>query len=320
MLVRSGFALPVRTTRASDWEDMLREHFVALSVSDIEDGPRFTGAVRSSELAHLKVSTVHSTEQRIARSGSLARADRADYLQIGRIRRGRAVVTQDDRECVLDHDDFVLYDTTRPFEWRFDGHPDDGSWVLEVFTWPRGSLSFTEAEIHNLTAITFDGRAGASGLLGRFLHDIVTSRIASDAGAGNAIVDEVGDLVGAVLRAVGRPLGAPRSNTYRAAMAMIDESLGDPSLSPSVIASALGISTRHLHRVFAEQDTTVSRVIRVRRLEQCRRDMALSTTTDRSLGQISRRWGFADPSLFSRTFKSEYGMSPRQYRATAAAT
>ncbi|WP_213015202.1 MULTISPECIES: helix-turn-helix domain-containing protein [unclassified Rhodococcus (in: high G+C Gram-positive bacteria)] len=297
---------------------MLREHFVALSVSDIEDCPRFTGAVRSSELAHLKVSTVQSTEQRIVRSGSLARADRADYLQIGRIRRGRAVVTQDDRECVLTHGDFVLYDTTRPFDWQIDGHPDDGSWVLEVFTWPRASLSFTESEIHDLTAIAFDGRAGASGLLGRFLHDIVTSRIASDAGAGNAIVDEVGDLIGAVLRTVVRPLGAPRSSTYRTAVTMIDENLEDPSLSPSVIAAALGISTRQLHRVFAEQDTTVSRAIRMRRLEQCRREMSQSTTRDRSVGQISRRWGFADPSLFSRTFKNEYGMSPRQYRASAA--
>jgi AraC-like DNA-binding protein len=29
---------------------------------------------------------------------------------------------------------------------------------------------------------------------------------------------------------------------------------------------------------------------------------------------VARRWGFVDMSSFSRAFRAEYGMSPRQWR------
>ncbi|BCF86174.1 hypothetical protein RQCS_57190 [Rhodococcus qingshengii] len=130
MLARSGFSLPTRTTLTGDWADLLREHFVALDVSDIGDGDRFSGAVHSAQLAHVRVSAVQSMEQRIVRSNSLIKSDGADYLQIGMIRRGSAVVRQDDRECVLRRGDYVLYDTTRPFDWQIEGHAHDGIWGL----------------------------------------------------------------------------------------------------------------------------------------------------------------------------------------------
>lgn len=318
MLTRSGFVLPARTTKPSDWAEMLREHFVALDVADF-DGEHFTGAVQSSDVAHLKVATVQSTEQRIGRSRGLIRSDDSDYLQIGMIRRGRARVTQDGRECLLTPGDFVLYDTTRPFDWRFEGHPDDDSWNLEVFTWKRSALAFSEPEIRNLTAIAFDGRAGVSGLLGRFLHDVVTIRNSPDAaGVGDcAIVDEVGDLVHAIMRSLVVPTRSVGADLYAAAISAIDERLADPQLSPTDIAVALRISTRQLHRMFADQTATVSRTIRMRRLERCRREMVAPAAASRTLQQISSHYGFTDLTVFSRAFKQQYGMSPREYRAMA---
>ena len=320
MLVRSGLALPARTTKLSDWAAMLREHFVSLDVSDTDRDARFTGAVRSARVAHLEVATVQSTEQRISRSGGLIRSDGRDCLQIGMIRRGRAWVAQDGRECALVRGDYVLYDTARPFDWRFEGDPADNSWNLEVFTWPRNALAFTEHEVQSLTAVAFDGRTGVSGLLGRFLHDLVSIRMSPDVTATDGgIVDEVGDLVNAVVRSIAVPVNSVRADLYHAAIAVIDEHLSDASLSPHQIAATLSISTRQLHRVFAEQDTTVSRTIRVRRLEGCRRELVARTTAGRSLGEISGRYGFTDLAVFSRAFKQQYGMSPRNYRATVAA-
>ncbi|NMO02865.1 helix-turn-helix domain-containing protein [Gordonia sp. TBRC 11910] len=314
MLVRSGFALPTRTTRTADWAEMLREHFVSLDVSDVVEAPRFSGAVRTSQYAHLKVSTVTATEQRIARSDNLIRSDTSAYLQLGMVRRGRAVVRQHGRECVLDAGDFTLYDTTSPFDWCLAGHPDDASWGLEVFTWPRAALSFTDSDIRDLTAVAFDGRAGASGLLARFLHDIVVSRPVADVdGPGQAVVEEVGDLVHAILRgAVGQ--STPHSSLYRAAVEWIDDNLADDTLAPPGVAAGVMVSTRQLHRAFAEQGTTVARTIRARRLERCRRDI-VSSGNGRSLQEISADWGFRDLAVFSRAFKQEYGLSPRDYRA-----
>ena len=78
MLENSDVPLATRATIAGDWADLLREHFVALDVSDIDDRTRFTGAVQSAQLAHVKVAAVQSMEQRIVRSNSLIRDDGAD--------------------------------------------------------------------------------------------------------------------------------------------------------------------------------------------------------------------------------------------------
>jgi AraC-like DNA-binding protein len=320
MLSRSGFSIPTRTTSRGDWSDMLNEHFVALDVADVADS-RFTGAVRSMSLAHLQVSTVRSTTQRIARTDSLIEKDRIEYVQIGMIRRGRAIVVQDGRECVLSRGDFAIYDTSRPFDWIIDGHPDDDQWELEVFTWPRHMLRLDERESSDLTAMAFDGSAGFSGLLSRFLHDLGSTRSTLGTAGAQAIADEVGDLVSVIARntTTSPALDSPGTALVRTAQRYIEEHLADPDLSPSTVASAMLVSTRQLHRLFAASGTTVARSIRVKRLERCRREIIASVAVDRSLGQISRRWGFADSAVFSRAFREQYGMSPRQYRAAACA-
>lgn len=320
MLSRSGFSVPARTTSRGDWCDMLNEHFVALDVADVADS-RFTGAVRSMSLAHLQVSSVRSTSQHIARTDSLIDKDRIEYVQIGMIRRGRAIVVQDGRECTLTRGDFAIYDTSRPFDWIIDGHPDDDQWELEVFTWPRHMLRLDARESSDMTAMAFDGSAGFSGLLGRFLHDLSSTRSSLDITGAQAIADEVGDLVSVIARntTTSPTIDSPTAALVRSAQRYIDDHLADPELSPGAVAAAMLVSTRQLHRVFAASGTTVARSIRVKRLERCRREIIASGSADRSLGQISRRWGFADLAVFSRAFREQYGMSPRQYRSAASA-
>ena len=56
--------------------------------------------------------------------------------------------------------------------------------------------------------------------------------------------------------------------------------------------------------------------IRTRRLEQCRRDVLDPVLADRPVAGIAARWGFVDAAHFSRAFKTAYGVSPSEYRAT----
>lgn len=315
----SGFSLPQRTSNTADWADMLHQHFVALDVRDTES-ERFTGAVRSHSLAHLQVSSVQSSTQRIERNGSLIRGDTRAYLQLGMMRRGHAVVRQDGREAVIGRGDYVLYETSRPFDWMVNGDTADDQWVLEVFTWPRAMISLGLDESRGLTARTFDGASGMTGVLGRFLHDIVTARPEVDAGMGGSVADEVADLVSVVANTMaGGDDLRQSSGLSRKIDQYIDQNLGNPDLSPTAIAQATSISNRQLHRIFADRDLTVSRMIRMKRLESCRREIIASVAKDRSLTEISRRWGFTDLAVFGRAFKEAYGVSPRQYRAAASA-
>lgn len=97
----------------------------------------------------------------------------------------------------------------------------------------------------------------------------------------------------------------------------IDENLSDPALTPSEIATAAGISVRHLHRLFLTKGLTVTEWIRQKRLENCRLELADPGLLDRNITDIAFSWGFSDSAHFSHCFKSQFGMSPREFRATA---
>lgn len=107
----------------------------------------------------------------------------------------------------------------------------------------------------------------------------------------------------------------PREVLLQQFHAYIEANLGSPTLSPGSIAAAHFISVRRVHAIFAEQDTTVSTVIRQRRLARARTDLldpALATWT---IAAIAARWGFVDGAHFSRVFKQAYGVSPSELRA-----
>ncbi|SOD82172.1 helix-turn-helix domain-containing protein [Streptomyces sp. Ag109_G2-15] len=94
----------------------------------------------------------------------------------------------------------------------------------------------------------------------------------------------------------------------------IEHHLHDPDLSPTSIAAANHISLRYLHHVFQRDGLTVGAFLRERRLEHCRTDLSDPAKAQRSVCDIARRWGFRDPAVFNRTFKSVYGVTPGSYR------
>lgn len=97
----------------------------------------------------------------------------------------------------------------------------------------------------------------------------------------------------------------------------IETHLADPDLDPAQIASGLGISIRHLHRLLQKKNATVSGLILQRRLERCRTELADPDFLQRKITEIAYCWGFSDSAHFSRRFKKQFGVSPREFRDRA---
>jgi AraC-like DNA-binding protein len=307
---------PVGTRRGVSWPDLLGEHFVELDVATDLPGP-VQGTVQSRTVGGLQLSRVRSVDQRVHRTPGLTRSDPRSYLQMGLVETGRGRVQQDGRECWLGAGDFVLYETTRPFSWELLAPPTGASWTLLVLTWSRSSLPLLAAESEDLTARRLDGQSGITGVLGRMVRDLVTSQ--DVVGPGAQVAGELGRLVTSVAAASSGPVGHAPDTPGRRALARavrqhIEHRLGDPGLDPRTIAAAHFISVRQLHRLFAEQDETVARYIRRRRLERCRDELLRSPGS--SLTSIAHRFGFPDPGAFGRSFRAAYGTSPSQYRAS----
>ncbi|WP_260334114.1 helix-turn-helix domain-containing protein [Streptomyces beigongshangae] len=100
-----------------------------------------------------------------------------------------------------------------------------------------------------------------------------------------------------------------RSGVLREARNVIEENLGDPDLSPALIARTLGVSLRTLHRAFSMSDDSVMSFARRRRLERAHGDL-VRADNPAGISEIAARWHFSDASHFIRNYKSFYGATP----------
>ncbi|GAB2467339.1 helix-turn-helix domain-containing protein [Comamonas humi] len=94
--------------------------------------------------------------------------------------------------------------------------------------------------------------------------------------------------------------------------------LHDPALDVAMVASAMNMSARQLHRVFAHSERSVSELIWECRLERAHEELVAASLRGLSVGDIAHRWGFADQAHFARAFRARYGLAPTQYRRMRA--
>lgn len=164
--------------------------------------------------------------------------------------------------------------------------------------------------------LVFDARSG----LGRLFATMLAGAHCDADGLKGAPRSVVGrqllELLGLVLaedpRALGSSLTAVRAAHLRRAEGHIRVNFADPDLSPERLAAACGISTRYLHGLFRDLETTVAQRIRETRLIAARD--ALCTSGTPPLSDIAYRFGFSDQAQFSRLFKQSFGETPSSYR------
>ncbi len=106
---------------------------------------------------------------------------------------------------------------------------------------------------------------------------------------------------------------AGASNFHRISQA-IERQLGDGDLTLHQIADQQHVSARYIQKLFQQAGLSFSQYLRQRRLEHCHADLASSAHRNLSISDICFRWGFNDAAHFSRSFRADYGMTPRAYR------
>lgn len=197
------------------------------------------------------------------------------------------------------------------------------AWVPTTVLLPHALLPFSMDEVGQLTAVRVPGRRGVGGLVSRFLMQSARQVDQYQAPDAMRLSKAAPDVPAALLahQLDRRPAAPPQ--THRQALlqrihVFIDQHLGDPELSPGMVATANHISVRYLHKLFQEHDMTVAAWIRSRRLDRCRRDLADPGLWARPVRAIGARWGFPDGAHFSRVFRAAYGIPPREYRRRAA--
>lgn len=94
---------------------------------------------------------------------------------------------------------------------------------------------------------------------------------------------------------------------------MIERKLRDPHLTPQKLCRDLGVARSRLYRIFEPVGGISTFIRRKRLLKTC--DILADSSDGRPISTIAQEWGFADPSAYSRMFRKEFGMTPKEARA-----
>lgn len=197
----------------------------------------------------------------------------------------------------------VVQSLAEPFEYVGE---DDGCIALIM----PGNLPF-------IRSASVEIRPEASPLLVDFMLLLDRSLSSLRAADGPHIVAATTSLFAACL-APSRDHIADAQNAIDTVIAdrasrMIERRLKDPDLTPQRLCRDLGVARSRLYRVFEPVGGISNFIRRKRLLRTC--DILADSSDGRSISTIAQEWGFIDPSVYSRMFRKEFGITPREARA-----
>lgn len=305
------------TERFDHWEAMVSQaHFRTTIASDQLDD--FLASSQALNLGDIQTFAQSYPPLDARRTPAHIRRGDPEVLQLWLTVRGEVGLSQAGRHVEVGEGDLVLYDSSRPCQAQTAarGRPDVSSLIVQI---PRARLPLHSNSLDRLTLTRIQGQTGIGALFRHYLTDLMDHAPQYEEHDAHRLAGVTLDLLSAMLAQAARtgPLLPPE--TQQAALrtrvnAFIQQHLGDPGLTPASIAAAHQISVRYLHRLYQDQETTIADGIRRSRLQRIHRDLADPRLHARSISSIAARWGFPEPTSFSRAFKTLYGITPRDHR------
>ncbi|EFL16764.1 helix-turn-helix domain-containing protein [Streptomyces sp. C] len=280
----------------------------------------FRADITELDLGVVRLSAVTCSPVSSRRTPTHVRQGDPEHLQLALLTRGAVRISQRGSESVVSGG-LVLTDTSRPSE----AAAADETLTSVVVQIPRQALALGSDRLDGLLARNLPAGSGSGAILAGFMRSLLTQaphcRPEELRGLGAVTLD----LATAFLaRQLGDPGAAPARARARETLQRIhrfvENNLGDPDLTPQVIADRHNMSLRHLHALFGDQPLTVAALIRRSRLERARSDLARAELGGHPVQAIAARWGFASATGFSRAFRQAYGLTPTEHRASALAT
>jgi len=229
---------------------------------------------------------------------------------------GSTMVVQGDREAVLQPGGLVIYDSTAPYTLL-----NDTGMTGEFFRIPHSALALPHKMIRKACAVSLSPGHPLTLLTSDYLRRLAADPALFTAPNADLVGPPSIELVRAVIAThlnADELAANPLATTLQLRILEYARNhLNDPDLCAEQIAAAHHISERYLYTVLAESGISLADWIRTHRLEACRQVVARTTTTT-TIAAIARRHGFRDMSSFSRAFRAEYGLSPREWRGRCA--
>ncbi len=299
--------------RVRYWEERCREQLVSFRCSPHADEGLLAQQI-CVEAGSLRIGRTRANAHVIERTPESIRAFPRESIFMNLVLAGGVFAYQRGHAAKLTAGGLMVYDARYPY--LLGGAPGFDILHLDIPAELFRARFGREDMSHPLQ---LDEADGASRLyrqaLQRLLLDAMGDAPARGTGAPAPAFDEaVCELLGAVMgQAAGPlPLSAMSAGHLLAAREYIEAHLDEEGLTAHDVAAHVGISERHLRRLFAAQDTSVADHILQRRLERAHRLLQDRQARRLTIAETAYRCGFSNHAHFSRVFKQRYGMTPSE--------
>ncbi|MCM1973487.1 helix-turn-helix domain-containing protein [Streptomyces sp. G1] len=277
----------------------------------------FRAKITDLDLGVVRLSALKCSPVLSRRTSAHVRRGDPEHVQLALVTQGAFKISQRGSESVV-AGGLVLTDTSRPSEGVSAGGQGEAI-VLQI---PRPALALRPNRVDRLLAQNLAADRGSGAVFADFLKTLLThgprcrpeelrgmGAIALDL-ATACLAQQLGDLGAA-------PAEVRAQETLQRIHRFIENNLGDPGLTPQVVADRHNLSLRALHALFADQDLSIAARIRANRLERAHADLARAEPGGQSVQAIAARWGFSSATAFSRAFREAYGITPTEHRASS---
>jgi len=275
--------------------------------------PQFAGRIRMAESEGVRCFDITATDHVVQRTDEDIRATGSgDFYLLSMVLTNSCTILQDGREATLQAGDLCIFDTTRPYTIVSSNESR-----LIILMFPRSILPIPPTSVRDVTAVRLEGSEGFRPIVSAILLSLIEHLDQFATPTGHRLAYNVVDVVSTMLAdAIQTEVPMENSGTSLTRICeYIEDRLADPGLSLREVAAAHYVSTRYVQAQFQRRNTTITRWIRQRRLEMCRRDLSDPMLAGHSVAEIAARWGFAEPSYFSKVFKEKYNCSPTSFRS-----
>jgi AraC-like DNA-binding protein len=269
------------------------------------DSRGLSASVARCEVQGLSLSDIRGNQHIVERTPQIVRNQPKDSIFACLLIEGSAFFYQHSRCLNISAGDVLIYDAEQPFLYGF---PSVMRQILIDI--PRSKL-MDECKAGQLnTPVQIDGHVGAGRTLSGALRNAGLRLMAA---ARPEDAERCWQLISTIFS--GGP-GMQRSRILPLveAKSIIASHLSNTDLGPEFVAERLGISVRHLNRLFGGEDVTVGEYIRNERLDSAHRDLSDPGQAGATIGEIAYRWGFADLGNFNRAFRQRFATTPSEAR------
>lgn len=296
--------------RIDFWEEYNRQALVGLTCSS--HSPDGLLATQSNyRLGGLRLAEITGNEHVIERTPRTCRDLPKDSVFVSLLTDGQAVFFHEGGCLTVRAGDLVLYDTRRSYLFGFP------SAMRQLLVDIPREVFAERCASGDLAAPLLLGRDAVTSAMESVLSDWIAGCAGGDpARAEDMVLDLVRTRAAPRLGdGSGRPAGSARLALARD---YIERHLSDPGLSAERVAEAVGVSARHLSRVFREAGVGPARHILDRRLAEARDELADPGRGHLTVADIAHRWGFASQAHFTRVFRARYDRTPGETRPPRA--